>query len=701
MAYRERGQRLNIPQEPSQDTIWEEGREDSPLLPSHETPEVVDPTSAYVKILAENLPWYKRPSALWLFPVYGLASISAGMLTSSVGQFQAALLCREYMNRHPPVNATELVANAAAELSSFLLEAAADNTAFPLRPAPECQAPEIQAFTAKTLGIIEVIGGVAAMLTIGYYASLSDKHGRIRIMIMGFVNNLFMLTAMIAMGKWWDQIGLPLLVISSLVSGLTGGIGLAGTMSLAYAADCTDPSKRSLVYSWLHAGLFMGLAIGPYLGGSIVRVTGTFLTIIYIDICAALISLLLLIVVMPESIPRKQPAHIRNLYEQVTKSDQKQQDDSKKPQEHVPWHSHLLQSLRFFKPNGHNTNLILLGAISFLQMLALKGTFSVLILYTNLIFQWTEYEDGILFSLSSMVRLLSLLILLPIFVHVYHKLTKKNNSKSATTATAPNPQSAPYSKVGSYSKNRNDNDNYKSTTNSRRPYGGPNNNDEGPLDIFSNHPDQVMVGGLSDPNVASSLEHLGEAALNLSDDEESFQECRRRQSTADSTVTWSSDRTRLPTSPSSPTAGKKVPSNSAAQSKEQKLSDLKLDTWIIRVGYAINSLTYIGYGLSTKDWHFYLWSALHATSIISAPSLKSLLTSFVEPSQFGAALGAIQIIDSIAGVFSPVVISWVFALTVKSRPDFVWYCCAFLTGLCTVLSFMVRQKKFVKSSVSA
>ncbi|KAF9170639.1 hypothetical protein BGX21_008650 [Mortierella sp. AD011] len=694
MAHHERGQRLNVPQEPSQDTIWEEDSEDSPLLPPHETPEIVDPTSAYVKILAENLPWYKRPSAHWLFPVYGLASTSAGMLTSSIGQFQAALLCKEYMNRHPPINATELAASAVSEFSSFLLESAADNSAFPLRPAPACRVPEIQAFTAKTLGIIEVIGGIAAMLTIGYYASLSDKHGRIKIMILGFANNLFMLCAMIVMGKWWDQIGLPLLVISALISGLTGGIGLAATMSLAYAADCTDPSKRSLVYSWLHAGLFMGLAIGPYLGGSITRATGTFLTIICIDIVSALISLSLLILVMPESIPGKQPAHIRKLYEQATKSNQKQQDDddddddSKKPQEqNVPWHSHFLGSLRFFKPDGHNTNLILLAAISFLQTLALKGTFSVLILYTNLIFNWTEYEDGILFSMSSMVRLFSLLILLPIFVHIYRKLTGNN----ATTTTAPSPQPASYGTHGSYSEN------------SRRPHGGLDNNDEGPLDLFSSHPDQVIVGGLNDPNVASSLEHLGEAALNLSDDEESFQERRRRQSTANSTATWSSDRTRIPASPSSPTAGKKVPSNSpaATQPKDQKLGDLKLDTWIIRVGYTINSLTYIGYGLSTKDWQFYLWSALHATSIISSPSLKSLLTSFVEPSQFGAVLGAFQIIDSIAGVFSPVVISWVFALTVKTRPEFVWYCCAFLTGLCTVLSFMVRQKKFGKSNLSA
>lgn len=100
------------------------------------------------------------------------------------------------------------------------------------------------------------------MFAIGYYASLSDKHGRLKIMILGFVATLTMLLSIIAMGIWWDEFGLPLMILSSLVVGLMGGIGTGSTMCLAYAADCTDPAKRSLVYSYLHAGLYLGLGIG-------------------------------------------------------------------------------------------------------------------------------------------------------------------------------------------------------------------------------------------------------------------------------------------------------------------------------------------------------------------------------------------------------------------------------------------------------
>lgn len=99
-------------------------------------------------------------------------------------------------------------------------------------------------------------------LSIGYWTSLSDKHGRVKIMLVSSVNALFMLGCLVAMGMWWNQIGLPLMVIASLVNGLLGGVGLGGALILAYAADCTDPSRRSLIYSWLHAGISLGFSMG-------------------------------------------------------------------------------------------------------------------------------------------------------------------------------------------------------------------------------------------------------------------------------------------------------------------------------------------------------------------------------------------------------------------------------------------------------
>ncbi|KAF9285807.1 hypothetical protein BGZ68_003550 [Mortierella alpina] len=658
----------------SEDTVWgtsDPVDENAPLLSNHDPPTIpqnTDPTSIYVKILANHLPLHKRPSALWLYPMFGLAAVSAGMLTSSVGQYQASMLCREYMNHHAPSNTTLL---AAADMATSIFNnavASATGGMIPLRPPRECQVPEILAYTAKTMALVEVLGGIAGTLSVGYWASLSDKYGRTRLMLLGPIGSLFSLCALIAEGRWWDEIGLPLMVFASLVSGLMGGIGLGGALGMAYAADCTDPSRRSLVYSWLHAGLFLFLGIGSFLGGTLARAYESIMPILYFDIFACLTGLTMLIFIVPESLPSKQSSHIRELYEKATKPHRK--DADRQPQEQQgAWHSHMLRALMFFVPNGKNTNLILLGAISFLQMLALKGTFSVLILYTNRMFNWTEYEDGILFSLGSMVRLFALLVLLPVFVHFYRKQTRK---------AGPRRSSALGKRVMP------DSSSLRNNERQRFPY--EEEDDEGPV---NNRLGAIAIG-IEDPAVASSLEHLGEAALNLSDDEDSFEERRRRQSTIDSSATLSSSTKKSPTK----TATLPV----APRTAEQTHNDLKLDTWVIRIGFAINSVTYIGYGLANSTMMFYLASALHAVSIIASPSLKSLLTHLVEPSQFGAVLGAIQVVESVAGIFSPIVISWVFAATVSTRPEFVWYCCAALTGIALVLSFMVRQKRFVHTS---
>lgn len=443
------------------------------------------------------------------------------------------------------------------------------------------------------------------------------------------------------------------------------------------------------------------------------------MTVVFIDITITSLGLLLTVFVMPESLPSMQPEHLRRLF---APNDAKASNSSAvgaQPARRAPWHSHVLQAFRFFKPNGRNTNLVLLAAISFLQMLAYRGTISVIILYTNKMFNWSEFEDGVMFSLSSTARLVTMLIFLPLLVHFYQKsFTKKQRRLAAAQAAqaaaeeahryrnrAPNTRSLSYGSQASYQ----DQDAFD------RNQRSPTLRDEamiGRSDVVNNQ----TVFNPNDPTIAASLQFLGETALDFrSDDDdddsdeydgyagESFLDRRRRQESVDSLATLTPSKTQARRSPrlSQPATATTATDNelstidtSTLRTKEQKFSDMKFDTWMIRLGFAINSITYIGYGLANNTSMFYLVTALHAVCIISSPSLKSLLTNLVEPSQFGAALGALQVVDSVAAVVSPVVISWVYALTVSTMPEFVWYSCAFWTGICVVLAFLIRQKQF-------
>ncbi|KAF9915946.1 hypothetical protein BX616_004980 [Lobosporangium transversale] len=696
--------RETLPHHPSDLTITELHDENTPLLAnssgnsSNDSKNIntnhnkiktkeVDPTTFYVKTLKGHLPWYKRPSVFWLLPIFGLSWLTLGMLNSSLGQFQAALLCREYINRHSSnVTATTITIATvpSKDLFSYLaqtpsmastttttttttsnmistgllgLNSLSRNVMIAMRPSEECKAPEIQAFTAKIIAIIEMLTGIASTISVGYYSSLSDRHGRRIVMIVCFLNTLLTLAAIIAMSMYWDQIGLPLMVASSILNGLLGTISLGLTMTLAYTADCTDPAKRSLAFTWVHASLYLGLAIGPFLGGTIVRASGTILTLVYMDVASNALCLLLTILFVPESLPICQSENVQQLYETFKKEKEKEEnkndsnsdeDLSTSSQEHIPWYSHLIHSLRFFKPNGRNTNLILLAVISFLGMLAYRGTLSIIIL--------------------NLARLLTMIVLIPVLAHFhkksYEKKQRKVQAKAAMDARRHGKQPTLTTNAPTFSS----------------AASSPQQQvlDSADLSIY-----QVAML-TNDPTISASVQYPSEP--------EDFKH-RQRQTSLDSVTTLTTPSLDGEDSSLSPEA-KTEAAEDAPRSREQTFSDMKFDTWMVRLGFAINSITYVGYGLATEGWVFYLATALHSICTISNPSLKSLLTYMVEPSQFGAVLGAFQIIDSIAIIFSPIVISWVYALTVGIMPEFVWYTCAAWAGICVVLSFMIRQKQF-------
>ncbi|KAG0246797.1 hypothetical protein BGX31_009044 [Mortierella sp. GBA43] len=553
-----------LSQRPSDLTITEQDNERRPLLgDNHKASDYgqgapsdvvgLDATTLYARALHQYLPWYKRPSALWLLPILGTMWISGGMLMSSKSQFHAVMLCREYMNRHS-TNTTIL-----GSLQS------GDTFEIAMRPPIECEVPEIQAFTAKIVGLVDVLTALGATMTIGYYTSFSDRHGRKPIILLALFAVLLGYINMVIMNEFWDQVGFPLLIVDTVINGLMGGISL------------------------------------PYIGGSIVRATGTIMTVLYIDIVLVTLSLVLGVVVLPESLPSKQTRVIRELYESYLSPGQQP------VQEHVPFHTQIVHSLRFFKPNGRNTNTILLAIISFLGMLTYRGTLSVVVLYTNQMFNWTEYEDGILFSLAYLVRLLSMMAVLPALAAVYKWSFAKKQRKALAKA--------------------------------------------GKLPDQANSSTNISTSIMADHSLVS------ESAPGTS------------SSSAAEAVT-------------------------TGRTRAEVFSDIKFDTWMVRLGYFISSVTFLSYGLVREGWAFYVVFSLHSLATVASPAIKALLTMMVEPSQFGAILGALQVVDSIASVASPLAISWVYALTVKSMPQFVWYTLALWAGICFVLSFMIRQKEF-------
>lgn len=86
--------------------------------------------------------------------------------------------------------------------------------------------------------------------------------------------------------------------------------------------------------------------------------------------------------------------------------------------------------------------------------------------------------------------------------------------------------------------------------------------------------------------------------------------------------------------------------------EEKKESAILLDTWLIRVGLTFETCGYIAIALASTSSGFLIASVAHSVSLLSAPSVRSLLTLLVGPSEIGQLLGAMSVVESVASKLS-------------------------------------------------
>jgi len=72
--------------------------------------------------------------------------------------------------------------------------------------------------------------------------------------------------------NYWRIVRIEFLYVGSIIQGLLGGIIAINTACHAYLSDCTRSENRSVAFGFMHASAFCGMAIGPTLGGLIVKV---------------------------------------------------------------------------------------------------------------------------------------------------------------------------------------------------------------------------------------------------------------------------------------------------------------------------------------------------------------------------------------------------------------------------------------------
>lgn len=232
--------------------------------------------------------------------------------------------------------------------------------------------------------------------------------------------------------KYPNTVHVNWILVGYCIEGISGSFVVGMAIAHSYAADCTSPQKRAVAFSYFHACLFSGIAIGPALSGYIIDArqkyvghTEAVLLIFYLALGAHLMFIAFLVFLIPESLSKKRMEAAR----------QQHQEDVEAMGPASDWINQLrllnfAKALNILWPTGPGSssavrwNLILLAATDTIMFGVAMGAMGVVIVYTRRQFGWHEVETGSFVTIVNTARVLALLVLLPVLT----RLVKGKNS---------------------------------------------------------------------------------------------------------------------------------------------------------------------------------------------------------------------------------------------------------------------------------
>lgn len=292
---------------------------------------------------------------------------------------------------------------------------------------PQCQIPEVQSLVSKFTLYMGLISGLLSAIISPKLGALSDRYGRTRMIALTTFGLLISETITICVATYSDVLSVNWLLVGSVFDGLGGSFIAAMALSYAYASDCTIPEKRNVVFGYYHGSLFAGIALGPILAGYIVKKSGQILTVFYIALALHGTFFLFLLLVVPESLTKERQLKARE------KKKDKDSIGGFGEQASQTWLSYLtnilkggnlLAPLAILWPTEPGTNpavrhnLALLAAVDGTMFGVAMGSMTVILLYSEYAFHWDTFETSIFVSIVNICRVITLLVLLPIFTRI-------------------------------------------------------------------------------------------------------------------------------------------------------------------------------------------------------------------------------------------------------------------------------------------
>jgi MFS family permease len=300
----------------------------------------------------------------------------------------------------------------------------------PLDPGQQpdrCQNDAVSSRSALFLLYGSLCSGILSAVTSPKLGALSDRYGRKKVMIFNTVGALFGEVLTILAAKYPETVHVNWILVGYCLEGLSGSFIVGMAVAHAYASDCTSPQRRSVAFSYFHACLFAGIAIGPALAGYVINArqkvvghTEAVLLIFYVALAAHGVFIACLVFLIPESLTKARQEAAR----------QRHREEMEKLGPSSDWINQL-RHINFFKPleilwptcpGSSSTlrwNLVLLAATDTIMFGVAMGAMGVLLVYTRRQFGWHELETGRFATIVNSSRVIALLVILPLLTRIF------------------------------------------------------------------------------------------------------------------------------------------------------------------------------------------------------------------------------------------------------------------------------------------
>lgn len=283
--------------------------------------------------------------------------------------------------------------------------------------------------------------GILAAITSPTLGQLSDRYGRTRFMVINSCGTLFGEVITILAAKFPETVHVNWILVGYCMEGIAGSFIVGMALAHSYASDCVPPQRRNATFSYLHACLFTGIAIGPALAGYIIEArkkyvshTDAVLFIFYLALGAHLLFIAFLTFCIPESLSKSRQEAAR----------EKHRLEVERLGPAADWinqlrSTNLFRPLKILWPTGPGSssavrwNLVLLAATDTIVFGVAMGAMNVVLVYARRQFGWHELESGRFASTVNTCRTLALLIIVPLLTRIFRGKNSAKQKRGAGT----------------------------------------------------------------------------------------------------------------------------------------------------------------------------------------------------------------------------------------------------------------------------